>query len=127
MRNGKIRRFRPRSNNRYSSRRSGHSNKSNGLHQVSFHGNGFRNGTPKNPHNLERLVDKYNNLAKEALSSGDEVLNQNYLQHSDHFSRILVEVNNSRVKNNSTEPSEERKVDTPQENIVSSIEEPINL
>ena len=72
---------------------------------------------------FSELVDKYNNLAKEALSSGDEVLNQNYLQHSDHFSRILVEVNNSRVKNNSTEPSEERKVDTPQENIVSSIEE----
>ena len=123
MRNGKIRRFRPRSNNKHSARRTGHSNKTNGIHQVSFHRNGFRNGTTKNPHNLERLVEKYKNLAKEALSSGDEVLNQNYLQHSDHFSRILSEVNNLKPKNNSIDSSEEKKIDKQQEQNVSSIEE----
>ena len=123
MRNGKIRRFRPRPHNKHNSRRSGHSNKSNGIHQINSHRNNFRNGIPKNPQNLERLVEKYKNLAKEALSSGDEVLNQNYLQHSDHFSRILSEVNNLKPKNNSIDSSEEKKIDTQQEQNVSSIEE----
>ena len=99
MRNGKIRRFRPRTHNKHSSRRVSHSNKNNGIHQINSHRNNFRNGNSKNPQNLERLVEKYRNLAKEALSAGDEVLNQNYLQHSDHFSRILSEVNENRLKN----------------------------
>jgi len=117
MRNGKIRRFRPRTNNRHHSRRSGHSNKqTNGIHQINSQRNNFRNGTPKNPQNLERLVEKYKSLAKEALSSGDEILNQNYLQHSDHFSRILAEVNESRSKNNNNESNHK-------ENNVAPIEE----
>tara|TARA_B100000945_G_C20010044_1_gene425043 strand:- start:1 stop:378 length:378 start_codon:yes stop_codon:yes gene_type:complete len=111
MRNGKIRRFRPRMHNKHSSRRSGHSNKSNGVHQINSQRSNFRNHVPKNPQNLERLVEKYKNLAKEALSSGDEVLNQNYLQHSDHFSRILSEVNEARSKNNLNENQQETKLD----------------
>tara|TARA_Y100001970_G_C14248015_1_gene869692 strand:+ start:3245 stop:3649 length:405 start_codon:yes stop_codon:yes gene_type:complete len=109
MRNGKIRRFRPRMHNKHSSRRSGHSNKSNGIHHIGSHRNNFRNSTPRNPQNLERLVEKYKNLAKEAMSSGDEILNQNYLQHSEHFSRILSEVNESRAKNNNNEVSQDQK------------------
>ena len=35
------------------------------------------------------MIDKYNDLAREALSSGDKILSENYLQHADHFSRIL--------------------------------------
>ena len=123
MRNGKIRRFRPRAHNKHSSRRSGHSNKPNGIHQINSHRNNFRNSTPKNPQNLERLVEKYKILAKEALSSGDEILNQNYLQHSDHFSRILAEVNESRSKNNNTESQQDEKTSTQQEGNVSSLEE----
>ena len=114
MRNGKIRRFRPRPN-KNGFRRQGHSNKSNGIQQINSHRNNFRSGTPKNPQNLERLVEKYKILAKEALSSGDEVLNQNYLQHSDHFSRILSEINESRAKNNSTVPQQENSVSTIEE------------
>ena len=96
MRNGKIRRFRPRPN-KNGFRRQGHPNKSNGIQQINSHRSNFRSGTPKNPQNLERLVEKYKILAKEALSSGDEVLNQNYLQHSDHFSRILTSQENQRI------------------------------
>tara|TARA_B100000029_G_scaffold481339_1_gene530322 strand:- start:655 stop:1032 length:378 start_codon:yes stop_codon:yes gene_type:complete len=123
MRNGKIRRFRPRMHNKHGSRRSGHSHKANGIQQINSHRSNFRNNIPKNPQNLERLVEKYKNLAKEALSSGDEILNQNYLQHSDHFSRILSEVNESRSKNNNTESQQDEKTSTQQEGNVSSLEE----
>ena len=123
MRNGKIRRFRPRMHNKHSSRRSGHSNKSNGVHQINSQRSNFRNHVPKNPQNLERLVEKYKNLAKEALSSGDEVLNQNYLQHSDHFSRILVEVNEARSKNNNSQSNQVEKVSPQEQNSISTIEE----
>ena len=123
MRNGKIRRFRPRPNNKHGSRRPGHSNKPNGIQHINSHRNNYRNGSPKNPQNLERLIEKYKILAKEALSSGDEVLNQNYLQHSDHFSRILSEVNEARSKNNSNEVAQNDKANVEKENVVSSIEE----
>ena len=103
MRNGKIRRFRPRTNNRHYSRRPGHSNKTNGTHQINSQRNNFRNNTPRNPQSLERLVEKYKNLAKEALGYGDKTLHENYLQHSDHFSRILSEVTSFKVKNNHEE------------------------
>ena len=63
----------------------------------------FRHRSPgKNNQNAAKLVDKYNNLAREALSSGDKILSENYLQHADHFSRILSmqEVSKSQDKNN---------------------------
>ena len=41
-----------------------------------------------NNHNVSKLIDKYTTLAKEALSSGDKILSENYFQHADHFSRI---------------------------------------
>ena len=43
----------------------------------------------RNNQNAAKLVEKYNNLAREALSSGDKILSENYLQHADHFSRVL--------------------------------------
>ena len=56
----------------------------------------------RNNQNAAKLVDKYNNLAREALSSGDKILSENYLQHADHFSRILSmqEINKSTNENN---------------------------
>ena len=45
----------------------------------------------RNNHNAPKLIEKYNNLAREALSSGDKILSENYLQHADHFTRILNE------------------------------------
>ena len=56
----------------------------------------------RNSQNASKLIDKYNNLAREALSSGDKILSENYLQHADHFLRILStqEVNKSSGDNN---------------------------
>ena len=96
MRNGKIRRFRPRSNRYHSRRPNAGIKNDNGVYQL----NSQRNSTSKNPYNLEKIIEKYNNLAKEALSGGDNILYESYLQHSDHFSRILSEVNTLKEKNN---------------------------
>jgi len=106
MRNDKIRRFRPRSN-KYRSRRPGNGmNNGGAVQQINIHRNNIsRNHIPRNPHNLERIIEKYKNLAKEALSSGDKTLHENYLQHSDHFSRILSEMG-SKAKDNSNSNSE---------------------
>ncbi len=63
----------------------------------------FKHRNPgKNNQNAAKLVDKYNNLAREALSSGDKILSENYLQHADHFSRILnlQEINKSQILSN---------------------------
>ncbi len=122
MRNGKIRRFRPRSHNKHGSRRQGHQSKSNGIHQINNHRNNFRGNTTKNPQNLERLIEKYRNLAKEALSSGDEILKQNYLQHSDHFSRVLSEVNENKLKN-SNDDHDTAKNNPNQSDTISNLEE----
>ena len=45
----------------------------------------------RNNHNAPKLIEKYNNLAREALSIGDKILSENYFQHADHFMRILNE------------------------------------
>ena len=48
----------------------------------------------RNNHNASKLIDKYNDLAREALSVGDKILSENYFQHADHFMRILKEQDN---------------------------------
>tara|TARA_B100000886_G_C20396628_1_gene480651 strand:+ start:1021 stop:1425 length:405 start_codon:yes stop_codon:yes gene_type:complete len=65
----------------------------------------FKHKNPgRNNQNAAKLVDKYNNLAREALSTGDKILSENYLQHADHFARVLSlqEINkeNLNEKNN---------------------------
>ena len=45
----------------------------------------------RNNHNASKLIKKYNNLAREALSTGDKILSENYFQHADHFTRVLSE------------------------------------
>tara|TARA_B100001057_G_scaffold492804_1_gene585977 strand:+ start:453 stop:854 length:402 start_codon:yes stop_codon:yes gene_type:complete len=50
----------------------------------------FQRKSPgRNNHNASKLIEKYSNLAREALSSGDKILSENYYQHADHFTRIL--------------------------------------
>jgi len=50
----------------------------------------FKRKNPgKNNQNAGRLIEKYNDLAREALSNGDKILSEDYLQHADHFSRVL--------------------------------------
>ena len=78
-----------------------------GVYQLNSQRNSFsRNSASKNPYNLEKIIEKYKNLAKEALSDGDKILHENYLQHSDHFSRILSEVNILKTKNNIDDKSQ---------------------
>ena len=57
----------------------------------------FRHRNPgRNNQNAAKLIDKYNNLAREALSAGDKILSENYLQHADHFLRRYNELNDKR-------------------------------
>ena len=52
----------------------------------------FKRKAPgRNNHNASKLIEKYNDLAREALSNGDKILSENYLQHADHFTRVLSE------------------------------------
>ena len=89
--------FRNNNNNRRSSfRRNDRSYKSNG-DRTKFGSNftnneNFKRKPPgRNNHNAPKLIDKYNDLAREALSNGDKILSENYLQHADHFTRVLNE------------------------------------
>ena len=55
----------------------------------------------RNNHNASKLIEKYNNLAREALSIGDKIMSENYFQHADHFSRVLNDQEfHKRNKNN---------------------------
>ena len=83
------RRFRHRSN--------GRNNQHRGMRdgQTKMRTNSFTSINSRNSHrsnqSAEKLLEKYNVLAKEALSSGDKILSENYLQHADHFQRVLNE------------------------------------
>ena len=84
-------------NNRRSSfRRNNRNFKTNGENSKfssNFSSNdNFKRKTPgRNNHNAPKLIEKYNDLAREALSNGDKILSENYLQHADHFTRIINE------------------------------------
>ena len=51
----------------------------------------------RNNHNVPKLIEKYNDLAREALSNGDKILSENYFQHADHFTRILAAQENFKL------------------------------
>ena len=69
------------------------SNGDRGKFNSNFSNNdNFQRRTPgRNNHNASKLIEKYNNLAREALSVGDKILSENYFQHADHFTRIQRE------------------------------------
>jgi len=75
---------------RSSSLSSNNSNLNNG--NLNFN----RNGSMNNIHNVEKTMQKYQQLAKDAQSNGDPVLSQNYLQHADHYLRRYNELNERR-------------------------------
>ena len=63
----------------------------------------FKHRNPsRNNQNAAKLIEKYNNLAREASSSGDKILSENYLQHADHFSRILNLQEQNKISNENT-------------------------
>ena len=58
----------------------------------------FRRGAPgRNNHNAAKLIEKYNDLAREALASEDKILSENYFQHADHFTRVQNEQESLRM------------------------------
>ena len=100
MYQNRPRRFRHRSNGR--SRQS----RDNGDMKMRVRSNAFSNSQTRNrfgtSQSAEKLLEKYNTLAKEALSSGDRTLSENYFQHADHFMRIIENknINQNRVQAN---------------------------
>ena len=87
----KARRFRHRPNNRAGFLHG------NGNEKARSRSNTFSNGQIRNKFratlSAEKLFEKYNTLAKEAMSSGDKTLSENYFQHADHFMRIIEDKN----------------------------------
>ena len=109
--------FRNNSNNnnrRNNFRRNDRNFKSNGDRQKfssNFsNGDNFKRKSPgRNNHNAPKLIEKYNDLAREALSNGDKILSENYLQHADHFTRILNERESFKKERNLEEKSDENE------------------
>ena len=97
MYQNRPRRFRRHSNGR------NHQQRDNSGTQVRLRSNSFSNSQTRNhfrtPQSAEKLFEKYNTLAKEALTSGDKTLSENYFQHADHFSRIIENKNINQKQN----------------------------
>ena len=90
--NNRRGRFKPNGDRGF--RRNGNGHKPNGDFN---NGSSFKRRHPgKNNQNASKLVEKYNDLAREALTNGDKILSESYLQHSDHFSRVLISQENSK-------------------------------
>ncbi len=74
----------------------------------------------RNNHNASKLIEKYNNLAREALSAGDKILSESYFQHADHFTRVQNERQNFKktdFNKNELDNDVEKKVDETNEKI----------
>ena len=121
-----------RNNNRRNNfRRNDRNFKSNGdrnkFNNFANNDNFQRKSPGRNNHNAPKLIEKYNNLAREALSSGDKILSENYFQHADHFTRVLSEreIQKKMFDNKSTKEDEKnflKKVDKHDENSTQSKE-----
>jgi len=113
MRHRRQKRFRHRSNGR------NNMDHFNGAKQARLGSIKFLNDRGRNvfkPYqSAEKLIEKYSELAKEALSSGDRILSENYLQHVDHFKRIIDEKNlsrnNTKEQNETSSPAEAKSVE----------------
>ena len=86
-----------------------------------FQSSNFQRKLPnRNNNNAPKLIEKYNDLAREALANEDKILSENYFQHADHFTRVLNEQENSRVSKINTASREAAEV-----NIKEKITDPI--
>ena len=85
---------------RFGRRTNGRNNMSRNNSQIRLRPNSFSNEQIRNkfrpPLSAEKLLEKYSSLAKEAMSSGDKILSENYLQHAEHFMRIIEDKNRNR-------------------------------
>ena len=98
--------------------------KRNGQNSSFIEGQNFQRRSPgRNNQNANKLIEKYSDLAREALSNGDKILSENYFQHADHFLRISNDKDKNFVKetnginkfNNNVQPSENEKILEPTE------------
>ena len=106
MNNNRRRNFRSRPQKNNFRRRNG-SVGSNGVNNFNNGNMNFnRNGSMNNPHNVEKTMQKFQQLAKDAQSNCDPVLVENYLQHADHYSRRLSELNERNKESFNKEKSE---------------------
>ena len=94
FRSNNKRRGRFRSNDR-NYKRNGEGQKFNS--DYSANANFQRKIPGRNNHNASKLIEKYSDLGREALSKGDKILSENYFQHADHFTRILEDQENSKL------------------------------
>ena len=75
--------------------------KRNGENQSFTNSVSFQRKSPgRNNQNAPKLIEKYTDLAREALSNGDKILSENYFQHADHFIRIQGEKEKNRIAQN---------------------------
>jgi 5'-3' exonuclease len=66
----------------------------------------FRRSVPgRNNHNAVKLIEKYNDLAREALANEDKILSENYFQHADHFTRVQNEQESIRMARVNSPPA----------------------
>ncbi len=108
--------FRNNNNNRRNNFRRNDRNFKSNIDRPKF-GSSFSNNEnfqrkipSRNNQNAPKLIEKYNNLAREALSSGDKILSENYFQHADHFTRILREQEDFKKSRFSNESVENNKL-----------------
>ena len=74
--------------------------------------NFIRSSPGRNNHNAVKLIEKYNDLAREALAKEDKILSENYFQHADHFTRVQNEQESLRMARvNSSSTSSIKSVD----------------
>ena len=97
MRYNKPRRYKFRSNDKDFKRNDSQDLRISGINSDSNHFQ--RRSFSRNGLKVEKLLEKYNNLAKEALSNGDRILSESYYQHADHFLRVIE--NRNSIHNNS--------------------------
>ena len=115
--------FRNNNSRRNNFRRGDRGFKSNGerpKYNSNFSNNdSFQRKIPgRNNHNASKLIEKYNNLAREALSVGDKILSENYFQHADHFTRILNDQEISKRLKFSDNSGDRKNEEASKENLI---------
>ena len=89
----------------------------------------FRRAVPgRNNHNAVKLIEKYNDLAREALANEDKILSENYFQHADHFTRVQNEQESIRMARVNSSPAvivKPAEVEVKDEKLVKTEVEPV--
>ena len=108
--------------NRYKNHndRNSHRNENGKIINDLQNGSNFiRKNAGRNNHNAPKLIEKYSNLAREALSNGDKILSENYFQHAEHFIRVLEEkgAQTNKIQESETKEIVKQNIDSDQKNL----------